>query len=186
MPVQAVPDRYDVIAIRHQPLTAEIPVIRRVHGMLRYAPRQLMHFYTDLRPGATRLWRDVVENALHRRPEGSNYEKFCGGELRWLIYKTPDDMVTFHKQARAIARKTYQERLFDSGLPDTVAFRDQMSELARRDLVRGFLLFHGENPVAYLYTPAPDDGFLVYEYFSGYDPVYSPSFSWNSVCSIWH
>ena len=44
-----------------------------------------------------------------------------------------------------------------------------MVELARRDLVRGFILFHGDNPIAYLYTPAPD-GFLVYEYL-GYDPA---------------
>ena len=87
------------------------------------------------------------------------------------MYKAPGEMLGYHKHAREIAGKTYQERLFDAGIPDTDAFRTHMVELARADLVRGFVLFHGENPVAYIYTPAPD-GYLVYEYL-GYDPAYA-------------
>jgi CelD/BcsL family acetyltransferase involved in cellulose biosynthesis len=100
-----------------------------------------------------------------------SYREFCGGEIRWTISTTPEEMVTFHRFAREVACKTYQERLFDSGLPDTEPFREQMLSLARQDSVRAFLLFHGERPVAYLYLPAPD-GFLVYDYL-GYDPAYS-------------
>jgi hypothetical protein len=80
-------------------------------------------------------------------------------------------MPAFQQHARKVAGKTYQERLFDAGIPDSASFRNEMLELARRDLVRAFLLFHGDEPVAYLYTPAPD-GFPVYEYL-GYDPAYA-------------
>jgi hypothetical protein len=80
-------------------------------------------------------------------------------------------MREFQALAAELARKTYQSRLFDSGLPDTDAFRSGMLDLAARDLVRGFLLFHGDLPIAYLYTPAPD-GFLVYDYL-GYDSAYA-------------
>ena len=53
--------------------------------------------------------------------------------------------------AGELARKTYQERLFDSGLPDTEDFGKDALALAARDAVRAFLLFHrGEKPVAYL------------------------------------
>jgi hypothetical protein len=171
-PAPEVPDRYDVIAVRHQPLASEIPVIKRVPGMLRYAPRQLLHFYTDLRRGPgdpLGAMSSKTRSTIVRKVR--NYEKFCGGALRWRMYKTPDEMLEYHERAREIARKTYQERLFDAGLPDTPAFHAQMMELARRDLVRGSLLFHGDEPIAYLYTPAPD-GFLVYEYL-GYDPAYA-------------
>src|SRR5205085_1389357 len=99
------------------------------------------------------------------------YKALSGGEIHWARYRTPDEMKTFQELARELARKTYQERLFASGLPDTYEFQARVDELARRDAVRAFLLFHGEKPVAYLYTPAPD-GFLVYEYL-GYDPDFA-------------
>src|SRR5262245_15569 len=37
-PVSKVPERFDVVTLRHQPLLAEIPVIKRVQGMIRYVP----------------------------------------------------------------------------------------------------------------------------------------------------
>ena len=172
VPFDAVPEPYDVIAIRHQPLEAEIPVIKRLPGMLRYAPRQLLHFYTDLRPGAGDPFSAMsskTRSTIVRKVR--NFEKFSGGEIRWRLYRTPDEMSAYHQLARDIARKTYQERLFDAGLPETPEFRAQMMDLAARDLVRGCVLFHGETPIAYLYTPAPD-GFLVYEYL-GYDPAFA-------------
>lgn len=172
VPVPDVPKRHDVIAIRHQPLAAQIPVIKRMPGMLRYAPAQLMHFYTDLRRGPAGVFGAMsskTRSTIVRKVR--NWEKFCGGQLHWRVCRTPEEMAAYHEQARAIARKTYQERLFDAGLPESEAFRTRMMELAARDLVRGFLLFHGDQPIAYLYTPAPD-GFLVYEYL-GYDPAYA-------------
>lgn len=172
VPVLEVPAGRDVVTIRHQPLVTEIPVIKRLPGMLRYAPRQLLHFYTDLRrrpDGVFGAMSSKTRSTVVRKVR--NYEKFCEGDIRWRMYKTPDEMLVYHQQAREIARKTYQERLFDAGIPDNAPFRTEMLELARRDLVRGFLLFHADNPVAYLYTPAPD-GFLVYEYL-GYDPAYA-------------
>ncbi len=171
-PVERVPDQYDVVVARQRVLSARIPVIQRLPGFLRYAPRQMFHYYTDLQGGAEHAFRAMsakTRSTLVRKVR--NYEKFCGGEISWRTYATPPEMAEFHRQAREIARMTYQERLFESGLPDTEGFRRDMMELANRDLVRGFLLFHGQKAIAYLYTPAPD-GFLVYDYL-GYDPAYA-------------
>jgi CelD/BcsL family acetyltransferase involved in cellulose biosynthesis len=172
LPVQQIPGGYDVIVERNRPLASPIAVIQRLPNMLRYAPRQMLHFYTDLRGGPEQAFRSMsakTRSTLARKVR--NYKEFCQGEIRWSVHKTPDEMLAYHQCAREVARKTYQERLFDSGLPDSQEFRANMLELAKRDLVRGWLLFHGEKPIAYLYTPAPD-GFLVYEYL-GYDPEYA-------------
>jgi len=171
-PVTEVPDGYDVVMERFRLLAAEIPVIQRLPNFLRYAPRQTMHYYTDLRGGPARAFQSMsskTRSTLTRKVR--KFKEFCGGELKWAVYRTRQEMLTFHRLATGLARKTYQQRLFESGLPETEDFCATMLKLADCDAVRGFLLFHGEKPVAYLYTPAPD-GFLVYE-FLGYDPGYA-------------
>jgi CelD/BcsL family acetyltransferase involved in cellulose biosynthesis len=82
-------------------------------------------------------------------------------------------MMEYHKLARNIALKTYQEKLFEGGIPQDKKFRAQMQDLAHRDEVRGYILFAGETPVSYLYLPIADK-ILTYEYL-GYDPAYSGS-----------
>lgn len=169
--MKAVPQGYDLFVQRHRLLASRIPTIQRFPKLIRYAPRQLLHFYTDLRGGKEQAFRSMsskTRSTLQRKVR--NYRTFCGGEIRWSVYKTPEEMLRFHGLARQVAAKTYQERLFDASLPDSQEFRDEMLRLAERDLVRGFLLFHESRPVAYLYTPAMD-GFLVYD-FLGYDPDY--------------
>jgi CelD/BcsL family acetyltransferase involved in cellulose biosynthesis len=170
-PVNEVPVGYDVVVQRHQLLTTPIPVIQRLPRMIRYAPRQLLHFYTDLRGGADQAFKRMsskTRSTVMRKVR--SYREFCGGEIRWSTYKTIEEMPIFSRLARQVASNTYQERLFGAGLPNTEEFNRQMLELARRDSVRAFLLFHDERPVAYLYLPSAD-GMLIYDYL-GYDPEY--------------
>jgi CelD/BcsL family acetyltransferase involved in cellulose biosynthesis len=171
-PLPEVPAGYDVIVSRHELLQAKIAAIERLPNLLRYAPRQLPHYYTDLRGGPERAFRAMsakTRSTLKRKVR--HFEAFCGGALDWRVYRTPEEVQLFFALAKDLVRKTYQQRLFESGLPDTADFRNQALALARRDAVRAFLLFYGGKPAAYLYTAAPD-GFLVYEYL-GYDPEYA-------------
>jgi hypothetical protein len=171
-PVDEVPLGYDVVVVRHQLLAAEIPVIQRLPHLLCYAPRQMLHFYTDLRGGPAKAFQwmsSKTRSTLTRKVR--NFKEFSGGDISWNVYRTPEEMAVYYQLAREVARRTYQERLFDSGLPDDKEFHRRMTELAGYDLVRGYLLFHAGKPIAYLYTPAPD-GFPVYEYL-GYDPEYA-------------
>jgi CelD/BcsL family acetyltransferase involved in cellulose biosynthesis len=172
LPSQEIPTGHDALVIRHQLLAAPLPVISYIGNTLCYVPRQLPHFYTDLRGGPDEAFKSMSSKTratIVRKVR--HYETFSGGEIRWRVYRKPEELSEFHRLAADLSRKTYQARLFDSGLPDTDAFRAGMLDLAARDLVRAFMLFHCDVPVAYLYTPAPD-GFLVYEYL-GYDPVYA-------------
>jgi CelD/BcsL family acetyltransferase involved in cellulose biosynthesis len=170
-PAAEVPAGFDVMIHRHQILESPIPVIRRFPTLISYAPRQLLHFYTDLRGGSDCAFKQMSSKSrstITRKVR--SYREFSGGDIRWTIYKTPDELQTFTRLALSVARKTYQERLFGAGLPDTKEFHRDMMELARRDSVRAFLLFHGDKPIAYLYLPALDD-ILIYDYL-GYDPEY--------------
>jgi CelD/BcsL family acetyltransferase involved in cellulose biosynthesis len=88
--------------------------------------------------------------------------------IDFRVYSSSSRMRQYHKLARSIACRTYQEKLFQGALPETEEFCSEMQRLASEDRVRGFLLFLEERPVAYLYIPLVKG---VGEYaFLGYDP----------------
>ncbi|WP_375397177.1 GNAT family N-acetyltransferase [uncultured Sphingomonas sp.] len=94
-----------------------------------------------------------------------------GGPLDIRRFATPQEMAVFHPAARAIATRTYQERLLGAGLPGTPDFLDGMYRAAAAGNVRGWLLAIGGKPVAYLYCPI-EDGVAGYRYV-GHDPVFN-------------
>ena len=98
-----------------------------------------------------------------------------GGALDLRCYRTEDEISQFFDSARAVSALTYQERLLDAGLPAGPEALARMRALARRDQMRGWLLFVDGRPISYLYAPAEGDT-LIYA-FLGYDPdfaAYSP------------
>jgi CelD/BcsL family acetyltransferase involved in cellulose biosynthesis len=80
-----------------------------------------------------------------------------GGQVCWRAFRRAEEMPEFHRLACKIAKTTYQEKLYNSGILDTLAFRDQLEHNARADLVRGYVLFLGQRPIAYNYCYALDD-----------------------------
>lgn len=91
-----------------------------------------------------------------------------GGTLDLRCYRTAAEVDEFYRHARAVSALTYQERLLRSGLPEGEAALSAMRELAKRDAMRGWVLFLDRRPVAYLYAPA-DGPTLIYAHL-GYDP----------------
>jgi CelD/BcsL family acetyltransferase involved in cellulose biosynthesis len=79
-------------------------------------------------------------------------------------------MEEFQASARTISALTYQERMLSAGLPDTPEFRAAMVKAAAQDLVRNFVLFHRERPVAFAYCSGKGRE-LTYRII-GYDPEY--------------
>jgi CelD/BcsL family acetyltransferase involved in cellulose biosynthesis len=77
----------------------------------------------------------------------------------------------FYRLACSVSRKTYQHRLLDAGLPPTAAFEAELLIQARRDAMRGYLLFYRGEAIAYAYGTAGSDC-LRFRYI-GYDPAYS-------------
>jgi CelD/BcsL family acetyltransferase involved in cellulose biosynthesis len=81
-------------------------------------------------------------------------------------------MTEFHRLACQIAKTTYQEKLYNSGIPATPSFGEQLARNARADLIRGYVLFLNRRPIAYNYCYAVDD--VLVSSKVGYDPEAAP------------
>ncbi|MCK9686086.1 GNAT family N-acetyltransferase [Scleromatobacter humisilvae] len=157
--------------IRALPVAGELPTLRAIDGFLRYVPLQYRHCYIDLRTSF-----DEYQNKFSSKTRATikrklrKYAEHCGGQIDWKTFASPAEMRDFHRHAREVSRKTYQEKLLDAGIPDTQEFMSEMESLAAAGQVRGYVLFDRERAVSYLYCPV-HFGTLVYAYL-GYDPAY--------------
>jgi CelD/BcsL family acetyltransferase involved in cellulose biosynthesis len=157
--------------IRSLGVVGKQPVLRRRHGYLCYVPSQYPRYYIDMRQSFDEYknkFSSKTRSTLNRKVR--KYAEYCGGGISWRTYTTPDEMHEFYELARAVSRITYQEKLLDAGLPESREFRDEMGRRAQQGQVRGFILFHQNRPVSYLYCPI-NNGVLIYA-FLGYDPDY--------------
>ena len=95
----------------------------------------------------------------------------AGGALDLRRYRSEEEISLFHRLARKVSERTYQERLLDAGLPAGEEALAAMRALARAGRVRAWLLFVDGEPVSYLYTPA-EGASLIYAHL-GYDPAFA-------------
>jgi CelD/BcsL family acetyltransferase involved in cellulose biosynthesis len=157
--------------VRALPVTGPLPRLTRSNGWLRYVTLQYNHCYIDFSIGMeayrARFSGKTRQTILRKLRK---FEEHCGGALDLRTYRTPDELREFHRLAREVSARTYQERLLDAGIPASNHFVAQLLNLAERDEVRGWLLFDRGRPVSYLCCPS-DAGVLVYSYL-GYDPAY--------------
>ncbi|MEM8696802.1 MAG: GNAT family N-acetyltransferase [Pseudomonadota bacterium] len=148
------------------------PIIARHPDKIAFVRQRYARRYADLTGGFDdylATFSGKSRSTLRRKIR--KFAKLSGGELDFRAYRTPDEMAEFHRLARRVSEKTYQEKLLDYGLPDDREFAEDMLAAAARDQVRGWLLFAEERPVSYLYAPADGDT-LIYAYL-GYDPEWS-------------
>jgi hypothetical protein len=95
----------------------------------------------------------------------------AGGVLDLRCYRTVAEVDAFHRHARAVSARSYQERQLGAGLPDGPGARAEMCRLAADDALRSWVLFLGGRPIAYLHAPAEGDT-LIYAHL-GYDPDFA-------------
>jgi CelD/BcsL family acetyltransferase involved in cellulose biosynthesis len=101
----------------------------------------------------------------------NKFERASGGQVCWRAFSRADDMADFHRSACQVAKTTYQEKLYHSGILDTPAFRDQLECNARADLIRGYVLYLNQQPIAYYYCFAIGD--VLVSSKIGYDPEFA-------------
>jgi Acetyltransferase (GNAT) domain len=157
--------------LRALPLGRAQPVLRPMGDFLCYVMQQYDRCYIDLAQSFDDYkakFSSKTRSTITRKVK--KWAEYCGGELTWRSYRTPDEMPQFHALARSVSVRTYQERLLDAGLPEGPDFVSGMRRAAELDRARGYILFHGDKPVSYLYCPI-EDGIVVYAYL-GYDPEY--------------
>jgi CelD/BcsL family acetyltransferase involved in cellulose biosynthesis len=91
-----------------------------------------------------------------------------GADCGMVEFRRPGEIDEFHRMARAVSARTYQEKLLDAGMPDDAEFLEQLKEMAKTDSVRCYILSMKGRPIAYLCCPVVN-GVLLYSYL-GYDP----------------
>jgi CelD/BcsL family acetyltransferase involved in cellulose biosynthesis len=157
--------------IRSLRIADKQPTLRAQHDYLCYVSSQHQRYYIDMRQSFEEYkskFSSKTRSTLNRKVK--KYAEHCGGNISWKIYKSAGEMPEFFRYARTVSEITYQEKLLDAGLPDSEEFLGEMEQLAQQGHARGFILFHEDKPVSYLYCPV-SNGVLIYA-FLGYDPGY--------------
>ena len=170
-PVAALQPGNQGFLIRSLRVAGEQPVLARRNGYLCYIPSQHRRYYIDMRLTFEEYrskFSSKTRSTLNRKIR--KYAEHCGGEISWKVDLCVHEMPEFFSLARAVSMTTYQEKLLDAGIPGSDGFYRGMEQLARQGCVRGFILFHGNQPVSYLYCPVINK-VVIYAYL-GYDPRY--------------
>jgi hypothetical protein len=141
-------------------------------NQIRYVVKKYSRRFIDLRgdfDGYMGSFSRKTRSTLRRKVR--KFAAESGGEVDWRTYRTPDEIMEFYAHARSVSAMTYQEKLFDAGIPEGAGFIAYMKNLAAEGNLRGYLLFLAGQPVAYLYCPIYDIR-VVYG-FLGFDPTHS-------------
>jgi len=170
-PFTKLSSEVEAIFIRSHPINGELPRLDFLSQAIRYIPAQYHRYYVDLRGSFQEyLGKFSAKSRSTLQRKVRKFSEFCGGEVKWREFCRPDEMEEFYSLAREVSKKTYQEKLLNFGLPESDEFKREIFDLAAHDLVRGYILYSGAQPIAYLFCPVRD-GILFYRYL-GYDPEF--------------
>lgn len=142
-------------------------------GLIVYCTSRYRHHYID-----TDCSFDLYQKKFKSKTRSTlkrKVAKFAEGKLEseWFRkFVDPSEMSTFFRLAHQVSAKTYQHHLFGRGLPQDDEFIYRAVEMAKKKLVRGYLLLLNERPVAYTYGPVLKDGVYLFDY-NGYDPEFA-------------
>jgi CelD/BcsL family acetyltransferase involved in cellulose biosynthesis len=159
-----------VAVVSGQPIEKDLPALVFQTSSIRYVTVNENRYYIDLGGTfAAYLEKFSSKSRANLRKSVRKFTEFCGGQIRFREFQSATEMAEFFQFASEVSRKTYQERI-GQGLPRSDTFRERAVSLANADAVRGYILFHGERPVAYIFCDAQDES-LIYEHL-GYDPAF--------------
>lgn len=157
--------------IRGMPVSYKLPVISNAGEFFVYVPQQYSHYFIDMRmtfQEYTSKFSSKTRSTIRRKVR--KFTEESGGKVRWETYSRPEQMPEFFDIARKLSAMTYQERVFDGGIPSDQTFIGEAITQARNDMIRAFILFHDDIPVSYLYCPVVENT-LIYAYL-GYHPEF--------------
>lgn len=162
----------DVLLYPVYPIAFEPPPIVLKKGWIIYTPQVFRNFYIDLTRYETfddycQQFSSKSRSTLRRKVK--KFREAENGQLDWREFKKPNEIEYFFSLACQISEKTYQERLFKSGLPCSDNFISEAKALSESESVRGYILSRQGNPVAYIFCFCKK-GIASYDYV-GHDPV---------------
>ncbi len=171
-PLPPLPPGAHGYAITSLPVAAGAQLTRGQAAMIGFVRQHYTRRFTDLTGGFDAFLAGLSSNARATiKRKARRLAEQSGGALDVRRFRTPDALTHFHPVARALAERTYQERLMGAGLPADDRFVRGMYEAAAADRVRAWLLYVAGEPAAYLYCQADGDT-LRYDYV-GHAPEFA-------------
>ncbi len=125
-----------------EPLSPATPLLTVGKTHIRYVENRFERRFIDLRTDFDSYmsrFSGKTRSGIKRKVR--KFKDVSKGEIEWSIYRSATEMDRFHSLASEISKLTYQEKLFDAGIPTDATFLDDMRALADADAVRGFILF---------------------------------------------
>ena len=164
---------------RSEPSAAPAPILTRQRGVIRYVQSAYERRFIDLSGSfANYLEKFSAKTRATLKRKLRKFAELSGGTIDWRQYRTAEELMEFHRHARTISAISYQERLFDAGIPEDEGFLAEMRAQGERGLVRAYLLFHQGRPVSYIYCPIID-GRVIYGYLG-----FAPDFAKHSPGTV--
>lgn len=175
-------DEVQGMLFRSYPVEQQLSRLSFMNRMIRYTPNYYRRFYVILEGTFDEyLAKFSSKSRSTLRRKVRKFADFSGGSIDFRACRSPEEIRDFFEPAHQVSAKTYQEKLLGMGLPDSSAFMEEAVQMASSDGARGFLLFHDQRPISYLYCPIRE-GVLFYQYL-GYDPAYA---SWSPGTVLQH
>lgn len=165
------PSGRDGVRVLSAPTDRLAEVTARYPGFVAGGRQDYRRHYIDMGMGfAAYMARFSGKTRSTLRRKAKKLSEDAGG-YAVTEHRSPAEIEAFFTAALPLSARTYQARLLDAGLPDTVEARRAMLEAAEADQMRGFLLHAGGEAVAYLSLPVIG-ATLVYAHL-GYDPAWA-------------
>ncbi len=159
----------EVAVIRSCPVAGIPAGMARFPGYLRYVQPHYHHYMvrcTGTFDQYLATFKAKTRSGLKRKVRRFMREFPAADAFR--EYRHPSEMATFLDYAHQIAKDTYQERLLGRALPTDPASQAELRHAAERNETRGYLLFAGERPVAFILAPILAGHIALYDYV-GFD-----------------
>ncbi len=171
LPLDKLPSMVKAVDIPSFPSEEKLSKISFSKNSIRYVPQHFNHYRIEMQGTFDQYLKQLRPKPRHElfRKVHKFAEHYADREA-FREFQRQEEMPMFQHLALQVSRKTYQEKLLHVGLPSSEEFLREIEMLADKDLIRGYLLFDGNNPIAYGYCQA-QGSILVYIH-TGYDPQY--------------
>lgn len=165
------PPGIEAAVVPTQPIESSPPRLALRPAMVRYTLSPTNRYSIDLRGTfAEYLQKFSAKQRYNLAREVRKFAEFSGGKIDCRTFLSADEMKEFYRYGNQISANSWKRELGGPGLSGTVPETEAL-RLAETCLARGYVLFHEQKPVAYVFCHAKHEH-LMYRHI-GYDQKYA-------------
>jgi CelD/BcsL family acetyltransferase involved in cellulose biosynthesis len=169
----------DAAVVPAQPIDTYPARLTFVPAGLRYIANCSDRYFVDLQGSyAAYMQKFSSKSRSELRRTVRKFAEHCGGQIRWREFRSPTEIIEFHGLAIEVSSKSWKVKNGGPGFPRSPEFGKRLAERARDERVRGYVLFHGDRPVTYIYYRVDGDHLV------GTHVAYDDEYSWWSPGNV--